>query len=58
VSLECVILPDDIVTMDELVTFLGIQMLISYHRLPELDVLGTAAGLWKCTRNNSASDDA
>ena len=31
-------LPDDIVSMDELVTFLGIQMLISYNRLPELSM--------------------
>ena len=29
---------DDIVTMNELVTFLGIQMLIGYHRLPELSI--------------------
>jgi hypothetical protein len=29
-------MPDDIVSMDELVAFLGIKMVTSYHRLPEL----------------------
>ena len=29
---------DDIVTMDEWVTFLDIQMLVIYHRLPELSM--------------------
>jgi hypothetical protein len=33
VSREFANVPDDIVSMDELVTFLSIQMLISYHRL-------------------------
>ena len=34
VSREFVIVADYFVTTDELVTSLGIQMLISYHRLP------------------------
>jgi hypothetical protein len=28
--------PDDMVSIDELVTFLIIQMIIEHHRLPEL----------------------
>jgi hypothetical protein len=38
VSREFANVSDDIVTMDELVTLLGIQMLISYRRLPELSM--------------------
>ena len=38
VSREFVNMPDDIVSIDELVIFLGIQRLISYHRLPELSM--------------------
>jgi hypothetical protein len=38
VSREFANVPDDIMTMDKLVTFLGTQMLISYGRLPELSM--------------------
>jgi hypothetical protein len=45
VSREFAKVPDDIVTMEELVTSLGIQMLIGYHRLPELPYSGNALGI-------------
>jgi hypothetical protein len=48
VSREFANVPGDILPMDELVTFLGIQTVISYHRLPESRCIGNSSWNGAC----------